>query len=36
MGCPSLAGCIAVAATPQQFSGGKIGQRVIISSFPAS
>jgi photosystem II stability/assembly factor-like uncharacterized protein len=38
LSCPSAEGCLAVAATPRQFSGpgrGQIGNRVIISGFPA-
>ena len=33
LSCPSAGGCLAVAATPQEFSGSQIGKRVIISSF---
>jgi hypothetical protein len=35
LSCPSPAGCIGVAATAREFAGSQIGQREIISSFPA-
>lgn len=35
LSCPSPAGCVGAAATAQEFAGSQIGQREIISSFPA-